>query len=151
MGQILRVTVRWSAAWTALGAIGGILMMVAKVPPMAESGAKPDNLWFYSFWIPIFALAAAVFGFALGLLFSGLMALTTTWRSSLEARPDLLSRFGPRILCGTAAGALLGLLLIRVDYREIPLFAGLGLCSATVSSFLHTRAFKTRQQTGGRL
>ncbi len=146
MGQVLRVTLRWSLAWTILGAIAGILMMLGKVPPIAESGRKPDDLWFYAFWIPIFAVAAGVLGFALGLLFSVLMALTSNWRTSLEAKPDLLSRFGPRILCGTAAGTLLGLLLIGVDYHEVFLFAGLGLCSAVVSSFLHKRALKARQQ-----
>src|SRR5215475_1993630 len=142
MGQILRVTARWSVAWTILGTIAGILMMLARVPPIAESGAKPSELWFYAFWIPIFAVAAGVFGFAMGLLFSVLMALTARWRTPLEAKPSLLGRYGPRILCGTSAGTLLGLLLIGVDYREIFLFAGFGLCSAVVSCFLSMRAVK---------
>ena len=144
MGQILRVTLRWSFAWTILGTIVGIRMMLGKVPPMAESGAKPDNLWFYAFWIPIFAVAAGVFGLALGLVFSVLMALSAGWRASAEVKPGLLSKFGPRILCGTVAGLLLGLLLIRVDYREILVFAGLGFSSAMVSSFVHARSLNVR-------
>jgi len=144
MGRILGVTLRWSFAWTIVGAIAGILMMLGKVPPIAESGAKPDNLWFYAFWIPIFAVAAGVFGFALGLVFSVLMAMTVSWRASPEAKPNLISKFGPRILCGTAAGTLLGLLLIGVDYREVFVFAGLGLCSAVVSSFVHAQSLNVR-------
>src|SRR5262245_523813 len=146
MGQVLGVTLRWSIAWTMLGTIAGILMMLARVPPIAESGAKPDDLWFYAFWIPIIAVATGVLGLAMGLVFSVLMALSSSWRSPFEAKPNVLSRYGPRILCGTAAGTLLGLLLIGVDYHEILLFAALGLCSAVVSSFMHARAVKGRQQ-----
>jgi hypothetical protein len=142
MGQILRVTLRWSIAWTILGTIAGILMMLAKVPPIAESGAKPTELWFYAFWIPIFAAAAGVVGFAMGLLFSLLMALTASWRTPLEARTGVLGKYGPRILCGTGAGTLLGLLLLGVDHYAIFLFAGFGLCSAVVSCFLSRRTLK---------
>src|SRR5882724_9855906 len=117
-------------------------MMFAKVPPIAESGAKPTDLLFYGFWIPILGAAAGVFGFGLGLLFSILMALLKNWRSRVESRTDIAGKYGPRILCGTLAGTLLGLLFIGVDYEEIFFFAGLGLCSAVVSSIAQSRAVR---------
>src|SRR5258708_17263397 len=116
MGEVLRVLLRWTAAWTLIGVIGGVAMMFVKVPPIAESGAKPSDLWFYAFWIPVLGVAAGVFGFALGLLFSILMELLKNWRSRAEARADVLGKYGPRILCGTLAGALIGLIFIGEGY-----------------------------------
>ena len=95
------------AAWTLVGMIGGVAMMFGKVPPIAESGAKPSDLWFYAFWIPVLGVAAGVFGFALGVLFSMLMALLKNWRSRAEARARVVGKYGPRILCGTLAGAVI--------------------------------------------
>src|SRR5437879_10808588 len=106
MGEVLRVILRWTAAWTLLGVIGGVAMMFGKVPPIAESGAKPSDPWFYAFWIPVLGVAAGVFGFALGVLFSVLMALLKNWRSRAEARDDVVGQYGPRILCGTLAGGM---------------------------------------------
>ena len=150
MGQILRVTLRWSIAWTILGTIAGVLMMLGRVPPIAESGAKPSELSFYAFWIPILGVAAGAFGFALGLVFSTLMALSAKWRTSVEARPDIFGRYGPRVLCGAAAGGLVALPLFH-DANAL-FFAGLGFLSATVSSAMHWRALRSmpqKSQQGG--
>jgi len=143
--QVLRVTFRWAAAWTLLGVIAGVLFMFGKVVPMAESGGKPSDLSFYSFWIPMLGGAAGVFGFALGLVFSCLMALTEKWRASIEARPDVLGRYGPRVLCGAAAGGLVALPLVH-DASAL-LFAGFGACSAAVSGAMHWRAVHSGKQT----
>jgi MFS family permease len=133
-----------------VGVIGGVAMMFAKVPPIAESGAKPTDLWFYAFWIPILGAAAGVFGFGLGLLYSILMALLKNWRSRVESRTGIAGKHGPRILCGTLAGALLGLFFIGVDYQEIFLFAGLGFCSAVVSSFVQSRSFRVGESNSSK-
>ena len=147
MGEVLRVILRWTAAWTLVGMIGGVAMMFGKVPPIAESGAKPSDPWFYAFWIPVLGVAAGVFGFALGVLFSMLMALLKNWRSRAEARADVVGKYGPRILCGTLAGALIGLIFIGEDYQEIFVFAGLGLCSGVVSSIVQSRVPKARESS----
>jgi hypothetical protein len=144
--QILGVTFRWAAAWTLLGLLLGVLLMIAQVEPFAESGAKPLGLSFYAFWIPLSGGAAGVFGFALGLLFSLLMALAAKWRNSSEIRPDAFDRYGARLLCGFVAGALLGLVFLRESYASIFIFAGLGFCSAGVSSIFIWRKLRTNQQ-----
>jgi len=43
MGQILLVTLRWSFAWTILGTIVGIAMMLGKVPPRIRSQASTTS------------------------------------------------------------------------------------------------------------
>lgn len=142
MGQILWVTLRWSVSWAILGAIGGIALMFTKTPPIAESGAKPDDFLFYAFWIPLVGVAAGVFGFALGLLFSILMALTASWRAQREVRANFVSNYVPRVLCGIVAGALLGLPFLKAGYIQVFVFGGFGACSALVSGFLQTRSHR---------
>jgi hypothetical protein len=136
------VIFRWTAGWTLVGVIGGVVMMLGKVPPIAESGAKPADPWFYAFWIPVLGVVAGVFGFALGLLFSILMALLKNWRARVEARSDVVGKYGPRILCGTLAGALVGLAFIGTDRGEIFFFGGLGFASGVVSGIVQSRAVK---------
>jgi len=95
----------------------------------------------------VLGVAAGIFGFALGVLFSMLMALLKNWRSRAEARADVAGKYGPRILCGTLAGALIGLIFIGEDYQEIFVFAGLGLCSGVVSSIVQSRVPKARESS----
>ena len=146
MGEVLRVILRWTAAWTLLGVIGGVAMMFGKVPPIAESGAKPSDPWFYAFWIPVLGAAAGLVGFVTGFLFSLLMVLFKNWNKAVEARRDVVGKYGPRILFGTVAGTLAGLFFISVD-RDAPfVFAGLGCCSGAVSSFMRSRVLKSKEK-----
>lgn len=146
MGEVLRTILRWTAGWTLVGLIGGVAMMFAKVPPIAESGAKPIEMWFYAFWIPVLGVAAGVIGFVAGLLFSILMVLLKNWNKTVEARRDIAGKYGPRILCGTVAGALAGLAFIGVD-RDAPfVLAALGCCSGAVSSFMHSRVLQSKEK-----
>src|SRR5690349_6110287 len=119
MREVLRTILRWTAGWTIVGLIGGMVLMFSKVPPIAESGAKPADTWFYAFWIPLLGVATGVVGFAMGLLFSILMVLLKNWNKTVETRRDVAGKYGPRILCGTVAGALAGLAFIGVD-RDAP-------------------------------
>src|SRR5258707_988598 len=111
--QILRVAIRWAGAWTALGLVAGVVLMFAKAPFLAESGARPTSLSFYATWIPFMGFGGAAFGLFLGLIFAALMALTERWRTPAEAKPGIVRRHGPRLLCGAAAGGVIGLALSR--------------------------------------
>jgi len=66
MSEVLRMILRWTAAWTLIGVIGGVAMMFAKVPPIAEPGSEAEGVWFFAFWIPVFAAAAGIVGFVKG-------------------------------------------------------------------------------------
>ena len=146
MGEVLRIISRWTAAWTLVGVIGGVAMMFGKVPLIAEPGAETEGLWSFAFWIPVFGVAAGIVGFVMSLLFSILMVLFKKWSETVEARRDVVGKYGPRILCGTVAGTLAGLFFIGID-RDAPfVFAGMGCCSGAVSSFLQSRALKSKEK-----
>ena len=129
-------------AWALVGLVAGILLMLGKALPIAESGVKPDNLSFYAIWIPVMGGGASAFGFILGLVFASCMALTERWRASVEARPSVVARYGPRMLCGAIAGGIIGLPLTH-DANAL-IFVGLGLCSAAVSSVMNRRALNKK-------
>jgi prolipoprotein diacylglyceryltransferase len=57
---------RWMGAVAVVGVAAGIWAMFERVPPMAESGHKPTEFWFYAFWIPVGAIVGAVVGIVLG-------------------------------------------------------------------------------------
>jgi len=146
MGEVLRMISRWTAGWTLVGIVGGVVMMFAKIPLIAEPGAEAEGVWSFAFWIPMFGVAAGVVGFAMGVLFSILMVLFKNWNKAVEARRDVVGKYGPRVLCGAVAGTLAGLFFIGID-REAPLvIAGLGCCSGVVSSFMQSRALKSKEK-----
>ncbi len=146
MSEVLRMILRWTAAWTLIGVIGGVAMMFAKVPPIAEPGSEAEGVWFFAFWIPVFAAAAGIVGFVTGFLFSLLMVLFKGWNKTVEARRDVVGKYGPRILFGTVAGTLAGLFFIGVDHDAPFVFAGLGCCSGAVSSFMRSRVLKSNEK-----
>lgn len=49
-----------------VGVAVGIWAMFERIPPIAESGRKPTEFWFYAFWIPFGAIAGAFIGVVLG-------------------------------------------------------------------------------------
>jgi len=109
--QFFLVGLKWCAAWAVIGCILGLLLMLGKAEPLAESGAKPSSIFAYVFWVPALAGGAAAAGLAIGLIFAGLMAITTDWRDSFEDTPGLAAQLGPDILCGAVAGLIPGLLV----------------------------------------
>jgi hypothetical protein len=146
MGEVLRTIIRWTAAWTLVGLIGGVVMMFGKVPPIAEPGSQAESLWFFAFWIPVLGVATGVVGFVMGLLFSILMIFLKNWNKTVEARRDVAGKYGPRILCGTVAGALAGLAFIGAD-RDAPfVLAALGCCSGAVSGWVQSRALQSKEK-----
>jgi len=146
MGEVLRVILRWTAAWTLIGVIGGVAMMFGKVPLIAEPGSQAEDVWSFAFWIPIFGAAAGIVGVVTGFLFSLLMVLFKNWNKTVEARRDVVGKYGPRILFGTVAGTLAGLFFIGVDHDAPFVFAGLGCCSGAVSSFMRSRVLKSKEK-----
>lgn len=114
-------------------------MMLSKAPYIAEPGA-PEEMSFYAYWIPILGVGMGVYGLLAGLVFATLMAFTQRWRTSIEARPSVVSRFGPRLLCGAAAGLITGLPIYQDAYLLVPFV--FGICSALVSTMLYRRALK---------
>jgi len=144
--KVLRVILSWTAAWTLLGVIGGVAMMFAKVPLIAEPGSEVEGLWSFAFWIPVFGAAVGIVGFVTSFLFSILMVLFKNWNKTVEARRDVVGKYGPRILLGTVAGTVAGLFFIGVDHDAPFVFAGLGCCSGAVSSFMRSRVLKSKEK-----
>jgi uncharacterized membrane protein YfcA len=134
--QILGVTYRWALAWAIIGIVIGFLMMLDKTPPIAEPGA-PKNISFYSFWIPLMGVGGGVYGLMLGFVFATLMAFTQRWRTSVEVGRSVVSRYGPPLLCGAAAGLITGLPITQTGF--VLMFVVFGICSALVSTILDRR------------
>src|SRR5258707_1790864 len=107
--QVFGTAVRWTIGWTTLGFLLGVLLMLSKAPPIAESGRKPSDMAFYSFWVPVTSIAGAVVGFCLGTAFAVLMIVGERWRAPIEARTESPMRHVPRLVCGAAAGCVLAL------------------------------------------
>jgi hypothetical protein len=135
--DILRVAFRWATAWAAGGAVLGVLLMLRKVVPFAESGAKPDSILGYWPWIPAMAAGGAAAGLGIGFLFACLMVWSADLRESYEA-PGLVGRLGPFVLCGAAAGLIPGLLAGGITGALF--FALLGACSAAALNWRVARA-----------
>src|SRR3712207_3729790 len=81
--KLPQVALQWISAWAITGLAAGIVLMLLKALPLAESGGKPSD-GEYAFWIPIMALAGAAAGLGVGLLYAGLMVITEEWRNGLE-------------------------------------------------------------------
>jgi len=131
--------------WGLLGLLLGILLMLMKTPPIAESGRKPDDVFFYSFWVPMGSIAGAVFGAALGFLFSCLMEWNRARLGEGAMSDDISRKFLPRLVCGGIAGGILG---VGLGSSEATFFLLLvvGVCSGVVSTVL-VRAQRNRGGT----
>jgi hypothetical protein len=110
MPPFFRLALHWAAAWGAIGLVLGTLLMGGKAPAFGESGARSDSILAYAFWIPTLGGGAAGAGLGIGLVYAGLMRLTTDWRDSIEGEGTMVW-LGPELLCGALAGLLPGLLV----------------------------------------
>ena len=139
--RIVFTTIRWAAAWAAAGLLVGVLMMLGKVPVIAEPGA-PSNISFYAFWIPLCWGVGAFFGLVMGLIYASLLAALGQL-SAIGTEPGanesagFMGRYGWRLLCGASAGGAIGFAAIR---RPEGLYLALaGVISAAVSGYLNQR------------
>jgi hypothetical protein len=131
--QILWLALRWGGGWALAGLVVGILLMLGRAAPFAESGSNSASISTYAIWVPGTTGVAAGFGFVLGLVFASLMALTEWFGGG----PVSATRFTPNLLCGAAAGALIGLFVEAKG--SVFLLAFLGACSAALAVQLHRR------------
>jgi uncharacterized membrane protein len=132
--SILFTTLRWTAAWAAIGSLLGLVMTLGRVPPIAEPGA-PSGYAFYVFWIPVCLGAGSVFGLLLGLIYACLMTAIDLWMPRTETRPSFMTTYGWRLMCGAIAGGAVGFPLTH-DWSGMWL-VGIGMASALVSGYIN--------------
>jgi hypothetical protein len=136
--QILRITVRWMKAWGIGGLVVGILMMLGKTAPFAESGSHSGSVWSYGAWVPAATVFGAAGGLAIGFVYGVLLTLTENWRRPYESQPSAAGRYIPRVLCGAVAGMILT--VPPLGSRGALLFAALAGGTACAMTALDVRA-----------
>jgi hypothetical protein len=125
---------RWAVAWAIVGLVVGVLSLARNALPFIEPSANPDGG--IAFWVPVMIGAAAAAGLGIGLIYTGLLAVSANWRDSLEG-DDWKTRLGPYVLCGAAAGLVAGFLVGGLTGGFF--FAVLGGCTAAALTWLDLR------------
>ena len=69
------LVLRWTKACALIGLVLGVHLMINKVPPIAESGRKPEEILFYAFWVPVCGVAGTLLGLVLGTAAAGIAAV----------------------------------------------------------------------------
>ncbi len=128
------VALRWSVAWAIVGLVVGVLSLVRQALPFTEASARPDGGT--AFWVPVMIGAAAAAGLGMGLIYTGLLAVSADWRDSLEG-DDWKTRLAPYVLCGAAAGLIAGFLV--GGFSGALFFAVPGGCTAGALTWIEIR------------
>jgi hypothetical protein len=128
------VALRWAVAWAIVGLVVSVSWLVRNSFYFTEASAGPDGGIAYS--VPVMIGAAAAAGLALGLIYTGLLAVSADWRDSLEG-DDWKTRLGPYGLCGAVAGLIPGFLV--GGFTGALFFAVLGGCTALALTWIETR------------
>lgn len=128
------VALRWAVAWAIVGLVVSVLSLVRKTLFYTEAGGSPDGG--IAFSVPIMIGAAAAAGLALGLIYTGLLAVSADWRDSLQG-DDWKTRLGPYVVCGAAAGLIAGFL--AGGFNGALFFAVLGGCTAGALTWIEMR------------
>ena len=100
------VALRWAVAWAIVGLVVSVFSLLRTIY-FAESSGLDGGI---AYSVPVMIGAAAAAGLALGLIYTGLLAVSADWRDSLEG-DDWKTRLGPYVLCGAAAGLIPGFLV----------------------------------------
>ena len=128
------VALRWAVAWAIVGLVVSVFWLVRMTFYFTDASASQDDGIAYS--IPAMITAAAVAGLTLGLIYTGLLALSADWRDSLEGN-DWKTRLIPYALCGAAAGLIPGFLV--GGSTGALFFAVLGGCTAVALTCIEVR------------
>lgn len=128
------VALRWAVAWAIVGLVVSVLSLVRKTLFYTEASGSPDGG--IAFSVPIMIGAAAAAGLALGLIYTGLLAVSADWRDSLQG-DDWKTRLGPYVVCGAAAGLIAGFL--AGGFTGALFFAVLGGCTAGALTWIEMR------------
>jgi hypothetical protein len=128
------VALRWAVAWAIVGLVVSVSSLLWKTFYFTEASAGLDDGIAYS--VPAMIAAAGVAGLALGLIYTGLLALSADWRDSLEG-DDWKTSLGPYVLCGAAAGLIPGFLVGGLAGALF--FAVLAGCTALALTWLEMK------------
>jgi hypothetical protein len=128
------VALRWAVAWAIVGMVVSVSSLLRKTFFFTEASAGLEDGIAYS--VPAMIAAAGVAGLALGLVYTGLLALSADWRDSLEG-DDWKIRLGPYVLCGAAAGLIPGFLVGGLAGALF--FAVLAGCTALALTWLEMK------------
>jgi hypothetical protein len=134
------VALRWAVAWAIVGLVVSVFSLVRMTFYFTESSASQEGGIAYS--VPATIAAAAMAGLALGLIYTGLLAVSAGWRDSLEDH-DWKTRLIPYALCGAAAGLIPGFLV--GGSTGALFFAVLAGCTALALTTIETRMGAHRQ------
>jgi MFS family permease len=128
------VALRWAVAWAIVGLVVSVLSLVRKTLFYTEASGSPDGG--IAFSVPVMIGAAAAAGLSLGLIYTGLLAVSSDWRDSLQG-DDWKTRLGPYVVCGAAAGLMAGFLV--GGFTGALFFAVLGGCTAGALTWIEMR------------
>ena len=128
----LKLTGKWTGAWVLIGLALGLLFMFDKTPPFAESGGRPGDVWWYSFWVPIGGVLGLFGGVLGGALYAAVMAASRAFPDTAAALTDTRRC----LACGAVTGALLCLTFVR-DF--VSLLIGAVLIALTVGTSYFVR------------
>ncbi len=126
------VALRWGVAWAIVGLVVSVSGLV-RTTYFTEAAGLDGGI---AYSVPAMIGAAAAAGLALGLIYTGLLAVSAGWRDSLEG-DDWKTRLGPYVLCGATAGLIAGFLV--GGFTGALFFAVLGGCTALALTWLEMR------------
>jgi hypothetical protein len=126
------VALRWGVAWAIVGLVVSVFSLVHRIY-FAEARGLDGGI---AYSVPVMIGAAAAAGLALGLIYTGLLAVSADWRDSLDG-DNWKTRLGPYVLCGAAAGLIPGFLV--GGFTGALFFAVLAGCTALALTWIETR------------
>ena len=85
-----RIIRRWTRNWTYAWLIVGVLAMLTRAAPFAESGGTPGDVWDYAGWVPISGLVGIVGGLVTSCAFAMAFVALERIAPDLDDKPRLL-------------------------------------------------------------
>jgi hypothetical protein len=85
-----RIIRRWTMNWTWAWLIVGVLAMLTRAAPFAESGGTPGDVWDYAGWVPISGLVGIVGGLVTSCAFALAFLALERLAPDTNGKPRLL-------------------------------------------------------------